>query len=83
MKKVIALAVLLVSGPIGLAQSGSGTVRGTVLDPSGAVIKGATVEIHNPVSQYDQTAQTDSEGRFEFDNVPLNNYHLAARRRDS
>ena len=64
-----------------LAQSRSataGTVRGSVLDPSGAAIKGATVEIQNPVSQYKQTIQADSQGKFEFDNVPYNNYHCSA-----
>jgi hypothetical protein len=49
-----------------------------VLDPSGAVVKGATVEIRNPVSQYNQTVQTDSQGNFEFDNIPYNNYHASA-----
>jgi Carboxypeptidase regulatory-like domain/TonB-dependent Receptor Plug Domain len=63
------------------AQSSSGnagTVRGSVLDPSGAAITGVTVEIQNPVSHYDQTAKTDDQGKFEFDNVPYNNYHLTA-----
>ena len=50
----------------------------SVLDPSGAAIAGATVEIQNPVSHYKQTAQTDDQGNFEFDNVPYNNYHLSA-----
>ncbi len=58
------------------AQSNSGTVRGTVLDPSSATIAGATVEIQNPVSHYDQTAKTDKQGNFVFNNVPYNNYHL-------
>jgi hypothetical protein len=59
------------------AQSGnSGTIRGTVLDPSGAAIKGANVEIHNPVSHYSRTVRTDDQGGFEFRNVPLNNYHV-------
>ena len=38
----------------------------------------ATVEIENPVSHYNQSAKTDSQGNFEFDNVPFNNYHLSA-----
>jgi hypothetical protein len=78
MKKLLALAVFLLTAPISLTQSissGSGTVRGSVVDPSGAIIKGAVVEIQNPVSQYNQTAQTGSDGKFEFDNVPFNNYH--------
>jgi hypothetical protein len=82
MKKVLALAVLLLSlGSPTSAQSissGSGAVRGSVLDPSGAIIKGATVEIQNVVSQYNRSTQTDSQGSFEFDNVPFNNYHVVA-----
>jgi hypothetical protein len=55
----------------------AGTVQGTILDPSGAAIVGATVEIENPVSHYSQAAKTDSQGAFEFFNVPFNNYHLS------
>ena len=42
----------------------------------GAVVPGATVEIHNPVSQFDRSTTTDSAGRFSFPNVPFNPYHL-------
>ncbi len=55
----------------------AGTVRGTVLDPSGAAIMGAAVEIQNPVSHYNKTTKTDNQGNFEFFNVPFNNYHVA------
>ena len=37
----------------------------------------ATVEIQNPVSRYTQTVQTNSQGKFEFDNIPFNNYHVS------
>src|SRR6202167_6498210 len=60
------------------SSANSGTGRGAVLDPSGATIMGAAVEIQNPVSRYNKTVQTDSQGNFEFDNVPFNNYHLSA-----
>src|SRR5580692_6958604 len=56
----------------------AGTVRGSVLDPSGAAIAGATVQIENPVSHYNQTAKTDTQGKFEFVNIPYNNYHVSA-----
>ncbi len=71
------LTLLLFSSAVSYAQS-SGTVRGTVLDPSGAVIAGAAVEIQNPVSHYDQTTKTDTQGSFTFSNVPFNPYHLSA-----
>ena len=60
------------------AQAGgnSTSVTGTVVDPTGAVVPSATVEIRNPVSAFDRTAVTDSSGRFTIPNVPFNPYHL-------
>jgi len=59
------------------AQSGSsGTINGTVFDPTGAVVRDATVEIHNAVSHFDRTTTTDSSGAFNFPNVPFNPYHM-------
>src|ERR1700736_4758147 len=60
------------------AQSKSYTsVTGTVVDQSGAVVPGATVKIHNPVSQFERTVTTDSSGSFSIPNVPFNPYHMA------
>jgi hypothetical protein len=60
------------------AQSNSGVVSGTITDPVGAVIQGATVSILNPVSGYSRSATTDAAGHFQFTNIPLNSYHLTA-----
>ncbi len=60
-----------------MAQTtGSSSLNGTVTDPSGAVVPGATVEIHNPVSQFDRSVTTDNAGSFSISNVPFNHYHL-------
>ncbi len=58
------------------AAGANGTITGTVTDPTGAVLPGATVTIQNPVSQYERTATTDSAGHFQFVNVPYNAYHM-------
>jgi hypothetical protein len=59
------------------AQSGNaGVVRGTVTDPSGAVIPNATVRITNAVSGFDHTTSTDALGQFGFSNVPFNPYRI-------
>ncbi|HEY4842906.1 MAG TPA: TonB-dependent receptor [Terriglobales bacterium] len=60
------------------AQSGgnSGSISGTVVDPSGAVVPNAGVEIHNSVSGYERTTTTDAKGNFTFSNVPYNPYHM-------
>ena len=74
---IFAVAVVLSVGAAN-AQSGvtSSGISGTVLDPSGAVVANATVEIHNAVSGFDRTTTTDSNGRFSFPNVPFNPYHM-------
>ena len=70
---------LLAVGPSAFAQSSgsSGSINGTVLDPTGAVVPNATVEIHNPVSHFDRSTTTDSSGAFSIPNIPFNPYHLS------
>src|ERR1700756_1562969 len=73
----LSLGVFLHAGLL-FAQSGnSGTISGVVKDPSGAVVAGAAVTIHNPVSGYDRSTTSDSTGSFTFSNIPLNPYHLS------
>jgi len=52
------------------ADANSVSVSGTVKDPSGAVIPGATVTIYNPVTGFERTVSTDATGGFSFPNVP-------------
>jgi hypothetical protein len=71
---VLSLSILFLA-PSDRAQS-SGTIEGTVKDASGAAIPTATVEIHNPVSQFERSTATDTDGKFRFTSVPFNPYHL-------
>src|ERR1700730_14715033 len=70
----LSLSILLLA-PSDRAQS-SGTIEGTVKDASGAAIPNATIEIHNPVSQFERSTTTDADGKFRFTSVPFNPYHL-------
>ncbi|MFZ0794447.1 MAG: carboxypeptidase-like regulatory domain-containing protein, partial [Candidatus Korobacteraceae bacterium] len=72
---MLAFAIVFSPG-LTRAQTGSSLINGTVADQSGAVVPGATVVIHNPVSQYTRTTTTDSTGKFTFSNVPINPYHM-------
>ncbi|MGA9303908.1 MAG: carboxypeptidase regulatory-like domain-containing protein [Candidatus Sulfotelmatobacter sp.] len=69
------------AGAVVSAQSGgsSGSINGTVLDPDGAVVANATVEIQDPVSHFDQSTTTDKSGSFNLPNVPFNPYHLTVK----
>jgi hypothetical protein len=74
----IVSTALCLAGSLVNAQSGgnSGSISGTVLDPTGAVVPNATVEIRQAVSGFDRTTTTDGKGNFSFSNVPFNPYHM-------
>jgi len=72
------LLTLLISVLSANAQSGNSTsITGTVVDPSGAVVSNATVEVRNPVSGFVRTTVTDTAGVFVIPNVPFNPYHVS------
>ena len=79
MRIIASLAVLICVSVVvpALAQlGGSGTVQGTVKDPTGGVMVAVTVDISNPVSGFKRSTTTDSAGQFFFRNLPPNPYHL-------
>src|SRR5690242_11306003 len=81
MKRVV-VAVLVVSGASALlagpqGMGSVGGITGTVTDPSGAVVPGATVEVQSQVSGYDKTVKTDPSGAFKVLDLAPNNYHVA------
>jgi hypothetical protein len=73
---LLCLAAFAEPEPAPQTGGNAASIGGTVVDPSGSVVVGATVEIRNPVTAYERTIATDSQGRFNFTNVPFNNYHM-------
>jgi hypothetical protein len=60
-----------------LAQSANtGTVVGTVTDPTGAVVDGADVSLTDPSVHSSRSATSNSAGRYIFVDVPPGNYEL-------
>ena len=57
-------------------SSNTGTVVGTVRDPSQMLVPNAQAEIRNSATGYKQTVATDETGAFRFINVPPNMYDL-------
>jgi Carboxypeptidase regulatory-like domain/TonB-dependent Receptor Plug Domain len=70
----ILLQVLISSG---LAQETTGGIQGTVKDPQGAVIPGATVEVTSTTLIGKKTATTDSGGFFHFEQLPPGTYSIS------
>jgi len=67
-KYVLVLLVSALSGISVFAQVGStGSIAGTVVDPKGAVVAGATVVVKNIATNQESTTETSGEGTF---NVP-------------
>ncbi|HVN10040.1 MAG TPA: TonB-dependent receptor, partial [Patescibacteria group bacterium] len=62
--------------PVRAQVGNSGSIDGTVKDPSGAAVQNATVTISNPVSGLARTTSTAGDGSFHFPNVPFNPYHM-------
>src|ERR1700730_1620450 len=54
----------------------AGTIEGTVVDPSGAVVAKAQVTLRHSVSGYTQSTVSASDGSFKLTNIPANPYRL-------
>jgi hypothetical protein len=76
---VLAASVALLSHVSLSAQNASsqGTITGSVADPTGAILPGATVTLSNPVSHVSRTTTTDDSGHFRISNLPFSSYHLS------
>jgi hypothetical protein len=79
-RRFAALAAFALSLAVTLAGAqsvgNSGSINGSVIDPTGAVVPNAKVEIRNPVSGFDRSTTSDASGKFAFTNIPFNPYHL-------
>jgi len=73
----LVLALLLAASPA-VAQQASGSIVGTVADPSGAVVKGATVTAKDVERGTVLTTQTNETGAFDFPVVPVGTYQVRA-----
>ena len=77
----IVSSMFFLAAPARSQSSGNaGTVGGSVVDQSGAVIPKAEVQIHNPVAGYSQSTISANDGSFHLVNIPPNQYHLEIRR---
>jgi hypothetical protein len=76
------MILILFTTAIGLADPpqgfSTGSLAGTVTDPSGAVVPNTKITVSNPVSRFAAEAVTDASGQFHFRNLPFNHYHVTA-----
>ena len=58
------------------AQNTTGIISGTVTDPNGAVVQGASVTATNTDTNLSRTATTDADGVYAFQLLPPGNYKI-------
>lgn len=67
--------VTLLSAPL-QAQSSTTSLRGTVTDPQGAVLPGASVTLSNSSNGFSESKKTDRDGVYQFLQLPPGTYTL-------
>jgi Carboxypeptidase regulatory-like domain len=69
------LVLFTVNGTV-FPQTSSTSLQGTVTDPSGSVIDGATVVLSNSESKLERTKETGTQGEYRFIALPPGTYTL-------
>ncbi|HYP52798.1 MAG TPA: carboxypeptidase-like regulatory domain-containing protein [Pyrinomonadaceae bacterium] len=69
---------MLLTAAAAAAQTGTATVRGTVTDPQGQAVAGATVTLSNAERNFTRTQTTNDEGGYTFSLIPPGTYRLEA-----
>ncbi len=72
--KWLALSFLVLFATCAIAQETTGGLQGTVKDPSGAVVAGATVTVTTPTLVGSKVLVTDASGYYHFSNLPPGSY---------
>ena len=75
LSRACTLLVLLLFSSFSYAQFNA-SLSGTVADPTGAVIPGATVTLKSNATQAIRTATSGSQGTYQFSELPPGDYSL-------
>ena len=76
---LLSLAVFLCALP-GLSQQTLGSINGTVADPSGAVVPGATVTATNDAIGVSRSTVSGASGFYQIFNLPIGTYAVKVQR---
>lgn len=81
LRTVLCLLATLIIGLNLAAQEITGSIRGTVVDPSGAVIEGASVTAKQAETGLSRAATTDRNGAYILLELPVGHYQLRVEAR--
>src|SRR5437867_2997486 len=75
-RRLTTITLLLVSTVYLRAQGPAGEITGSVTDPTGAVVSGATITITNPATNTQRTVKTNNDGLYDLPALPPGLYTL-------
>ena len=70
------LVSALAFNAVAFAQQTLGSINGTVVDSSGAVVQSAKVKVRSPATNLEVAAQTKNDGSFAVADLPIGNYEV-------
>lgn len=73
----IICVIFLSLGVFAQSQATTGLIQGTVVDPNGAVVSGASVNVRNTETGFERTVLTNSDGFFNAPLLPLGKYRVS------
>ena len=76
LRSSILLSLLCLFSVVGMAQTGTSRITGTVTDQNGAVLSGAKVTAKNEATGITFTGVTNASGSFSFESVTIGNYEV-------
>ncbi len=75
-KQINSLLTVVVLTVGAYAQTSRGTVSGTITDPTGALVAGATIALTHTETGVRRVATTNEAGIYRFDAVDLGDYEI-------
>src|SRR5450755_2888070 len=76
MKLRLLVVLILLSSAMITGQTFRGTILGSVTDPSGAYVAGATVKVKNPATGLERTTVTSGDGSYSVPELPVGTYSV-------
>src|SRR5215472_2427201 len=80
MREALCLAILLGFVSVYAQVGTNGTFLGTVQDPTGAAVPGATVRVLRKGTEFQRQATTDAEGNYQLLDIPIGDFRLEFER---
>src|SRR5215471_20278552 len=72
-------AIVLALAALTFGQSATTSLRGTITDPKGAVVAGATVTLSDPATGLSRDTKSGDQGEYQFLELPPATYELLVK----